>query len=117
MQRSKSRPDLGALRFHQPVSTAAPLYGGGTDSHPETRPTLHSGKWKKTSETQPYFHLYVHHRGGIGNNNDKKKKDPNIFQSHAFQKMHAAPAKQSISRQMRGNVLKELLFSSPDFNR
>lgn len=37
--------------------------------------------------------------------------------SQAFQKMHTALAKQSISRQMPGNVLKELLSSSPDFNR
>lgn len=40
-----------------------------------------------------------------------------IAQSQAFQKMQAVLGKQSIICQMPGNVLKEPLFSSPDFNR
>lgn len=47
----------------------------------------------------------------------KEKKDSHLifFQSQAFQKMHAALAKQSISWRMPGNVLKEPLFSRPRF--
>lgn len=48
---------------------------------------------------------------------DENDPHSNIFRSQAFQKMHTALVKQSISRQMQWNVLKELLFSSPDFNR
>ena len=42
---------------------------------------------------------------------DKNDSYSNIFKSQAFQKMRTALAKQSISRQMQWNVLKELLFS------